>query len=166
MIRQDHLAIAQAIAQQIQNTVPSYHEVDRVAMTRNIDLILGGAARFLETRQENRLMGVLAMVMDLRQAGGFGVGEFIVAILCAFPVLRRYFLRNAQSLPEGIAIYEAYEALTLPLVGRVAAKFGQLSDDNNTIPDAIPIEAIFGGLSQLSEDFEVVSVVSERPEEY
>ena len=163
MIREDHQAIANAITKQIHATVPAYADVASEAMARNIDLILGGAARYLETRQEERLMGALTMVMDLRRAGGFSVNDFVVAILCAFPVLRRYFLRNTSHLAEGLATYEAYEALTLPLVGRVASSFSQMADENNTMPDSIPIEAIFGKLAGIDENYEVVSVVKASP---
>jgi hypothetical protein len=129
LIRSHHLRISQAIARQLQRTVPRYRQVDASVLERNIATIMGGVQQLLEHGSEERLLRIVADVAQLRQMSGFKLPEFLVASLCFLPVIRRFLIERSGDLQEGLARYEAVEAIALPLMGRVATIFMDAAED-------------------------------------
>ncbi len=120
--------LARAVARQLQRTVPRYKNVERVAMEKNITAILMALEPLLKRGSEATLRSVVNDVAQLRSAGGFGVDELVMAGLCFLPVLRRYLVSMHADPLEGLECYEAVEAVTLPLIGHVAAYLQDASE--------------------------------------
>lgn len=123
-----HAEIARAVTRQLKRTVPRYEEVDRTAMERNSLAILKGLQRLLEQGDVRTLKRVVDDVSQLRSSAGFSVDELVMAGLCFLPVLRRYLVSVHQDPLEGLVAYEAVEAVTLPLIGHVAAYLQEVAE--------------------------------------
>jgi hypothetical protein len=131
--------LARAIASQVQQTVPRYRGVDADALARNVDKILEGIQHLIDHGDERKVMETLSMVMSLRQVSGFTINDFVVACICALPVVRRFYGAKAQSFESGMSHYEDFESIAIPLVGRVASTFMRLADGEATSPGRVPV---------------------------
>ncbi|MFH1807589.1 MAG: hypothetical protein ABIJ09_02500 [Pseudomonadota bacterium] len=152
--------LAKATAQQVREMVPRYNQVDQVALVRNIELILDATRGVLEQGDERRLMSVLTTIMDLRQAAGFTIRDFVVASLAGFPVARRFFIARSPDAVEGLRLFEAFECVMLPITGRIADTFSRLNEDSTTIPDGVSLSTMLNlaGLAESTESFEIAAV--------
>jgi hypothetical protein len=128
MLKPRQADLARAVARQLQRTVPRYKDVEPVAMEKNITAILIALDPLLKRGSEATLRAVVNDVAQLRSAGGFGVDELVMAGLCFLPVLRRYLVSMHADPIEGLEAYEAVEAVTLPLIGHVAAYLQDASE--------------------------------------
>jgi hypothetical protein len=127
--------IAHTVARQIQSTVPAYRSMDTEAIAHNSALILDGVCMLLESGDEQTLMKIIGMDIELRQVSGVTVSDYLVAVLCGLPVIRRYLVREAASVEQGLERYEQFERVALPLFGRVVATFLRTSEDQITVPE-------------------------------
>ena len=154
--------IARAVAQQIQQTVSRYHDVDSTALTRNVEQIFAGLRRLLVRGDDKAVMNMFNMLIGLRQVSGFTIRDFMVATICALPVVRRFFCDKAETLDEGIALYEEFEAIVIPLYGRIACNFQKLNSEAQTTPDLLPVLPALDGLDgkelYAPLEFEIVEV--------
>ncbi len=157
--------VAKAVTRQVRELVPRYQHVDPEALTRNIELIIDAVLPQLDRRDERPLMTTLNMIMDLRQASGFLVSDFSLACLCVFPVARRFFVEQAPTLREGLDIYNAFEAMLMPLVGRLIDNFLRLSEQDATMPEGMPSIQLLEGLSELTDSFRIFGVDDAPAEE-
>jgi len=141
---QTHRArIALAVARQVHSTVPGYRNIDVEALGHNAELILDGVAMLLESGDEQTLMRIVGMDMELRQVSGVTVSDYLVALLCGLPVIRRFVVREATSVEAGLERYEQFERVALPLFGRVVANYVRTAEDLNTVPErASPLEEL------------------------
>jgi len=144
--------VAVAVARQIRSSVPRYRMVDKQAVANNVKDVLDGVRVLLTRGDERQVMGVLNYIMDIRRISGFSVGDFLVAVLCALPVVRRFFIAKAISAEAGLKLYEAFEAQVLPLYGRVVINFIRIAEESDTFPEGMPtIGALLS--DELAEDF-------------
>jgi len=135
--------IASTVARQIQSTVPAYRAMDTEAISHNAVLILDGVCMLLESGDEQTLMRIVGMDIELRQLSGVTVSDYLVAVLCGLPVIRRYLVRESPSVEKGLERYEQFERVALPLYGRVVANFLRTSEDQVTVPEkASPLEEL------------------------
>lgn len=141
---QTHRArISYTVARQIQSTVPSYRAMDTEAIAHNAALILDGVCMLLESGDEQTLMRIVGMDMELRQVSGVTVSDYLVALLCGLPVIRRYLVRESPTAEKGLERYEQFERVALPLYGRVVANFVRTSEEQVTVPEQVsPLEEL------------------------
>lgn len=134
------IRIARALVRQMRALSPRYATLEAVALEENLVRLLTLISRFLETGDESSLVNHTAYTAQLRQALGFTVRDFMMANLSFLPVLRRFLIESAASLEEGLADYEALEAVAIPLMATSAAAFEQAAvgdddDEDITIPN-------------------------------
>jgi len=78
---------------------------------------------------------VLDLLKQRRTAQGFSSGDFLVAVLCMLPVLRRFYSNYASSPERGLRYYEEIEAVLLPFYGHWAAHDANpFDEDQRTAP--------------------------------
>jgi len=130
------LQLACAVARQVQATVPRYRSVDALAMARNIDHVLRAVEMLLKSNDDHTLIEVLGQLKQRRTGQGFSSSDFLVAVLCTLPVIRRFFSNHASSPERGLRYYEEVEAVLLPFYGRWAAaqEADAFADDAQTAP--------------------------------
>lgn len=134
LFRNNRTRIAHAVAAQIQNSVPRYQHVERQALTANADTLLEGVELLLASGDDRTLMEALGVIMRLRQVSGFSIEDFLVAVLCALPVLRRFYLSHCTYVEEGLKSYEEVEAAMIPLYGQAMAGFARMAEEADTLP--------------------------------
>jgi hypothetical protein len=137
------LQLACAVARQVQATVPRYRGLDALALARNIDHVLRAVQQLLKNNDEQTLSEVLGQLKQRREHEGFSGGDFLVAVLCTLPVIRRFFCNHASSPAIGLRFYEEVEAVLLPFYGRWAAHEENAFDaDERTAPlERSPLDA-------------------------
>ncbi len=133
LLRGHRVRIARALVRQTRALVPRYEQLDTLAQERNFMSLLLGVERLLEFDDDAPLMEVAAHIAQLRASMGFRVEEFSVASLCFLPVVRRFVIEHATSLDVGLADYELFEAVALPVIGRAANLFLDANEEP-TIP--------------------------------
>jgi len=138
LLERHRSSVAYAIARQIQNTVPKYRTIDREAVTGNVKDVIDGVRIMLTKSDERQVMGALNVIMEIRRLSGFSVGDFLVAVLCALPVVRRFFITKSMSAELGLELYEAFESQVLPLYGRLVINFVRIAEESDTFPEGMP----------------------------
>lgn len=129
------LQLACAVARQVQATVPRYRAIDALTLARNIDRVLQAVQQLLQNSDEQTLCEVLGRLRQRREGEGFSGGDFLVAVLCTLPVIRRFYCNHASSPETGLRFYEEVEAVLLPFYGRWAAHEENAFDtDERTAP--------------------------------
>ena len=64
-------------------------------------------------------------------------------MLCALPVIRRFYANHASSLEAGLSYFEEVEAILIPLYGHWVAADTETFEDAATEPDArSPLAAV------------------------
>jgi hypothetical protein len=143
LFKSNRKRIACAVAHQIQQTVPRYQQVDSLTLARNVDSVLQGVQRVLEGGQEQAVTGVLDWLQAQRKNEGFSAGDFLVAVLCSLPVIRRFYANHASSLEAGLRYFEEVEAILIPLYGHWVAADADTFEEAATEPDArSPLAAV------------------------
>ncbi len=115
--------IARALVRQMRGLSPRYAALEQTALEENLVRLLGLIARFLETGDESSLKSHASYTAQLRQALGFELKDFMLANLSFMPVLRRFLVESAPTVEQGLADYEALEAVALPLLANAASLF-------------------------------------------
>ena len=165
MIESHKAAVARAIAQQIQQTVPRYQRVDDVALKKSVESLLGGVGPLMDGRPEV-FEPLVDSVAQLRRTTGFELSDFILAALCFLPVLRKFFCSRGGDLRAGLERYAALESVVVPFVGRVITLFLD-ADQDATNPDGIDTVTFMSMLTEPSLDmaFAPISIVDVDSEE-
>ncbi len=173
LIQSHRVRIARALVRQIRTLSPRYATVDPDALEQSLQRILSVVAHFLQTGDDASLRNITNHTAQLRQALGFRVDDFMSAGLAFLPVMRRFLLEHARSIEEGLADYETFEAVAIPLLAELARMFriaaaenaeafgaitsdddDEFSDDDITLPNrladvgrpgAFKIERVVGG---------------------
>ena len=173
LIQSRRVRIARALVRQIRTLSPRYATVDPDALEQSLQRILSVVAHFLQTGDDASLRNITNHTAQLRQALGFRVDDFMSAGLAFLPVMRRFLLEHARSIEEGLADYETFEAVAIPLLAELARMFriaaaenaeafgaitsdddDEFSDDDITLPNrladvgrpgAFKIERVVGG---------------------
>jgi len=127
--------IACAIARQIQQTIPPYRDMDTLTLARSIDQVLKAVQQLLSGDDQQALFDVLDALRAQRLQQGFSESDFMVAVLCALPVIRRFYINRASSPATGITFYEEIEAILIPLYGQWVASDCSAFEDTATDPD-------------------------------
>ncbi len=143
--------IARAVARQIQHQVPKYKEVDQVALARSCRGVLSASEPLVRAGDARRLAALVDDLATMRLAGGFELEHFVVAALCFVPVLRQFFFETIKDPAEANLLYEQYEGVLLPFVGRVANIFMN-SEYDVTNPDGIDTVSLRSALTQLTAE--------------
>ena len=162
LMRDHKHAVGKAVAKQIRVTVPNYRGIDIDAMARNIEFVIDSGCHLLEKQDERKFLATLDMIMDIRNASGIAVSDFAMAALCFFPVTRRLFVSRSENAKEGLAVFEAFEAAMMPMIGRIITNFSKLSETASTMPEGVPAALIFGGLFEDTASFEIFPVEDEK----
>jgi hypothetical protein len=134
LMKSHHVRIAQAVVRQIQVTLPRYRRVDPNDLLRNVAAVVGGLQHVLESGETDRIIRTAENLVERRQGGGFGINEWVMAMLCFLPVMRRFLVAKALDPASGLEAYESLEAVAIPLVGRVAGLYVE-SASLGTDPD-------------------------------
>lgn len=136
------IRIARALVRQMRSLSPRYAALEAIALEENLVRLLTLIARFLETGDESSLRTHTAYTAQLRQALGFELADFMLANLSFLPVLRRFLVESAPTIAEGLADFEALEAVALPIMANAAVIFSASGeehdedDDDITLPNA------------------------------
>lgn len=146
LIQSHQVRLARAVARQIQALVPRYRDVDQTIMEKNILTLLGGVVVLLEKGDERKLLGVVGPIAHIRSMAGFSTADFVLAVMCFFPVIRR-FLMERLTTTEALAAYDAVERVALPLVGRFVTVFENAAAEHQAPRDAaaLPTSGFFSG---------------------
>jgi hypothetical protein len=170
LIGSHRVRIARALVRQIRTLSPRYGTIDSAALEQSLLRILSVVSHFLQTGDDGSLRNLTTHTAQLRQALGFSVDDFMSAGLAFLPVMRRFLLEHARTIETGLADYEAFEAVAIPLIAELARMFrvagavnakqgdhyGFDDDDDNDItlpnrlavvgkPGAFKIERVVGG---------------------
>jgi len=135
LFRSHRKQIACAIARQIQQAVPPYRDVDALSLARNVDGVLKAVQRLLAGEDERAVFEVLDALRAQRLQHGFSESDFLVAVLCGLPVIRRFFANRASSIEVGMRFFEEIEAILIPLYGQWVASDISAFEDTATDPD-------------------------------
>lgn len=132
--------IARALVRQMRGLSPRYASLEAGALEENLVRLLGLIARFLETGDDSSLRSHTSYTAQLRHALGFQLRDFMLANLSFMPVLRRFLVESAPTLEQGLADYEALEAVALPMMANAATLFEEAAtefddDDDITLPN-------------------------------
>ncbi len=138
LFKRQRVPIACAVARQIQRTVPAYRSVDGMTLARNVDNVLDAVSQLLDGAKPETVLGVIEVLRRRRLQQGMKDSDFLVAVLCTLPVIRRFCVQNSHSVEQGLAYYEEIEALLLPLYGLVADSNLQDFEEAATIPAGPP----------------------------
>lgn len=138
LLARQRIPIACAIARQIQQTVPSYQAVDGIDLARRVSNVLDATSRLLDGGDYRVLMDVLDVLKRQRHEQGFKDSDFLVAVLCALPVIRRFFLSHASSIGTGLQLFEEVERVLLPLYGYLVQSDVAAFEEMATAPSARP----------------------------
>jgi len=161
LLDKHRLLVAHAVARQIGVAVPRYRSVDEIALAGNVAAVLEVVSALLATRDPRTVARAMDLLRALHRRRGFGAGEFMAAVLCALPVLRRFFTKYAATREEGLVLYERVEGILIPLYGRLASLLQEdFSDAEPTDVDAASPQAATAPAEtdQGALPFEVVSV--------
>ncbi len=169
LIGSHRVRIARALVRQIRTLSPRYGTIDSAALEQSLLRILSVVSHFLQTGDDASLRNLTTHTAQLRHALGFRVDDFMSAGLAFLPVMRRFLLEHARTVEAGLADYEAFEAVAIPLIAELARMFrvagavnaqadhyGFDEDDDNDItlpnrlavvgkPGAFKIERVVGG---------------------
>ena len=135
LIRSHRVRIARALVRQVRVLVPRYAQLDSSAQERNFIALLVAVERLLESGDDALLMEVTAQVAQLRASMGFQIEDFTAAALAFLPVMRRFLVEHSASAIKGLDEYEEFEALALPVLGRVGSVFLD-ADEDVTLPSS------------------------------
>jgi len=151
--------VAHAIALQIAHTVPKYRQLDVARVAANVDAVMEGVMCLLVRSNPVRVTRVMDLLVALHEKRGFAPADFIVAVLCALPVLRRFFVHYAETREQGMELYEAVEAILIPLYGHLVMRLSDGFEEESTESD---VTAPMASRQQDPEldalPFEIVSV--------
>jgi hypothetical protein len=132
--------VAVAVARQMQRSVPSYADIDVVALARGNEDTLECLGDLLMERKTKSLERITYSVAELRAAAGFDVSDFVSAGLCFLPVIRRYLTKAADTVQEGLEMYELVEAMLMPFTGTMLKIFMECmpkEGEDHTKPEGI-----------------------------
>jgi hypothetical protein len=133
--------IARALVRQMRSLSPRYAGLEQGALEGSLLRFVAMTAQFLKTGDNANLREQTLHTAQLRQALGFKADDFMLAGLSFLPVMRRFLLEHASSLPEGIEDYELFEAEAIPLLAESVILFNDASDglddddDDPTVPN-------------------------------
>jgi hypothetical protein len=135
--------MARALARQVRSLSPNYATVDQSALEASFARMLGYVVQFLQSGDDNTLKEYAAHTAQLRSAVGFRADDFMLAALAFLPVVRRFLVENARDVATGLAAYESFEAVAIPLLAETGtlfrhatAKLSDFEDDDITQPSA------------------------------
>ncbi|MFH1811360.1 MAG: hypothetical protein ABIJ09_21650 [Pseudomonadota bacterium] len=159
LLARQRIPIACAVARQIQQTVPSYQAIDGIQLARGVSNVLDAVVRLLDGGDYRVLMDVLDVLKKQRHEQGFKDSDFLVAVLCGLPVIRRFFLNHASALRTGLALFEEVERVLLPLYGYLAQSDVRAFEEMATAPDTRK-PAVMAGRAEGGTliDFEIATV--------
>ena len=121
LLEQHRDLIAHAVARQIRMAVPSYEAVEEIGLAGNVAVVLEAVGGLLAARDPATVARVMDLLRALHQRRGFAVGDFMVAVLCALPVLRRFYGKYADTPQLGQELFERVEGVLIPLYGKLVA---------------------------------------------
>jgi len=160
LLQQHHTLVSQAIARQITCTVPRYRIIDEVQLATNVSAVVEGVICLLYRRDSKSVSRVIDLLVALHTQRGFAPADYVVAVLCALPVLRRFFFHFSPSREVGIELYEQVEAILLPLYGhlvmRLSAGFEEDEDTDTAVTAPLDRDELDDEGGALP--FEIVSV--------
>lgn len=137
--------IARAVAQQIAQTVPQYRSVNLDELSSNVESVLDGVVQILESRDVATVTRVTDLLAQMHDKRGFSVADFLVAVLCALPVIRRFYAKYTNSQGLGMHCYEQVEGVLIPLYGhltlRLATGFEDDEEESTAVDPSQPADA-------------------------
>jgi hypothetical protein len=152
LFRENRRDIAAGIYRLACRLQPRWRSIDANAFEHNGMMLIEGLERFLATGENEKLFKVARDLIHIRRLGGFHGVEMNVVIHAYMPVIRKAFIARAPSVRQGLAAYDAAEAVCLPFITRVIEAIGRADDATDPDPP-------FHG-----RPFEAVSVGDEIPE--
>ncbi|GEM_PF-927154 len=151
LIQSHQVRLARAVVRQIQVLVPRYRAMDASIIEKNVLTLLGGVVVLLDKGDDRKLLGVVQPIVHIRSMGGFSTADFVLAVMCFFPVVRHFMLERMPAA-EALPAYDALETVALPLVGRFVSLYEAASADNQPVragPINTPAPGSFFGNDQL-----------------
>lgn len=160
LLEQHRTLVAHAIARQIMHTVPKYRHVDEVQLAANVDAVLEGVLCLLVRRDVASVTRVIDLLVALHNSRGFAPADYVVAVLCGLPVLRRFYFHYASSRALGVELYEQVESIVLPLYGHLVMRLsGGFDEPEATDTDVTaPLDRDDLDPEEAALPFEIVSV--------
>lgn len=138
LLQNHHKKVAQSVARQMLRTIPRYQFLGEDVLYRSTDQLVVALIEYLETGNPTSLRKMSEDMMELRRIGGFASAELLMAGMCFFPVLRRFFIRKAERSRIGLELYDEVEKKLFPVFVGLATKMAQevQTDDDNEFESA------------------------------
>lgn len=149
--------VAQSVARQMLRTIPRYEQMGEDVLYRSINQLVKSLTEYLDTGDSQPLKKLCADMIGLRRLGGFSSAELLMAGMCFFPVLRRFFIRKAERSRIGLELYDEVEKKLFPVFVSLAT---QMEHQSRTDGDDDGFSSLtVSGLS----DLEIEEVSQEKP---
>lgn len=127
LLRDHQKKVASSVARQMARTVPRYELLDDEVLYRSVDQLLSALTDFLDTKRSENLDRMVQDMVQLRRISGFAPAELLMAGMCFFPVLRRFFIRKAERSRIGLELYDEVEKALFPVFVRLALRLSTAS---------------------------------------
>ena len=98
---------------------PKYAALPDADLLASVRPTLLGVADYLETSDDQPLIALVEGIIGARRESGFDALDFAVMSHCYLPPVRAVFVARAPTPVEGLAAYDAVEAVSLPLIERL-----------------------------------------------
>lgn len=112
--------VAQSVARQMLRTIPRYEEMGEEMLYRSTNQLVAALTKYLDTGNAEPLQKLCVDMIALRRIGGFSSSELLMAGMCFFPVLRRFFIRRAERSRIGLELYDEVEKKLFPVFVNMA----------------------------------------------
>lgn len=112
--------VAQSVARQMLRSIPRYEEMGEEMLRRSTNQLVEALIKYLDTGNAEPLQKLCVDMIALRRIGGFSSSELLMAGMCFFPVLRRFFIRKAERTRIGLDLYDEVEQKLFPIFVNMA----------------------------------------------
>lgn len=119
MVEEERDLLAGMLVRQLEITVPRFQMRMADRRVENTYRVIDSARAFMVERDSTKLAQAIMFAWADSQLLGISPGEFMVASSCYLPVLRRFFVHRAESIEEGLRLFESMEAVILPFLSQV-----------------------------------------------